>query len=97
MSQPTWIKIADELPPIGEWVWFSWSDPKGTSQYFSADVGRYEGQKTAGDAIGMETLPEGYESDWYPCDQWTRDDVVGGETRQQRIAANKSKMMEWKK
>ena len=96
MSQPTWIKIADELPPIGEWVWFRCCDLDGEDWYHDPDVGRFVGDETLGAAISMETLPDDYQSDWYPCTEWTRDNVIDGVTVEEKIEQNKLEMVEYK-
>ena len=61
---PEWISIADKLPPINETVLFCcYLEEYG---FGDIELGWYEGHKTNGEAIAMETTSDG----WYPCTHW---------------------------
>lgn len=63
-QMPDWISIADELPPINEPVLFCcYLEEYG---FGDIELGWYEGKKTNGVAIVMETTSDG----WYPCTHW---------------------------
>jgi hypothetical protein len=58
-----WISITDKLPTINEFVLFCcYIEEYG---FGDVDLGWYEGHKTNGDAIVMET-----HDGWYPCTHW---------------------------
>jgi hypothetical protein len=59
-----WIHISDKLPPINEFVLFCCHIDK--HGFGDVELGWYEGHKTEGDAIAMETSSNG----WYPCTHW---------------------------
>lgn len=64
----TWTHYKDELPPLHTKVLLCclYEDDGFHGPYISEiETGYYEGQKTQGDAIVMET-PD----DWYPCTHW---------------------------
>jgi hypothetical protein len=96
MSQPQWIKITDELPPIGEWVWFRCCDLDGGDWHYPAEVGCRKGQDGTNVAVQMDTLPDDYQRDVAPCTEWTRADVVDGMTVAEKIEQNKREMVEYK-
>ena len=59
-----WIPITEKLPALYEPVLFCcYLDEYG---FTDVDLGWYEGQKTQGEAIAMETSSDG----WYPCTHW---------------------------
>jgi hypothetical protein len=65
-----WTHYKDELPPRGyeEVLYCCWMD-----DYFTdVRVGWYEGKRTLGDAIAMESVAasEGVDRDWAPCTHW---------------------------
>jgi hypothetical protein len=63
-----WIPITEKLPKEHEFVLFCCyiEDEEG---FGDVDLGWYEGRKTMGDAIVMETRP-GDDSWWMPCTHW---------------------------
>ena len=64
----TWIRYTDELPLIDEPVLFC-CEPigNGDTEFSEVWFGWYEGQKTAGDAIAMQTDDPGH---WRPATHW---------------------------
>jgi hypothetical protein len=63
-----WIPITEKLPKEHEFVLFCCyiEDEEG---FGDVDLGWYEGHKTMGDAIVMQTKP-GDPSWWFPCTHW---------------------------
>jgi hypothetical protein len=62
-----WTRIGEELPKIDENVLFCcYIDAEGFGEVY---CGWYEGDKTLGDAIVMQTVP-GDSGWWYPCTHW---------------------------
>jgi hypothetical protein len=69
MAQPNeWTHYTDELPPLKEDVLFCYEDENGDFQ--EVRLGWYEGEKTMGSAIAMETMTGS--PAWYPCTHWMR-------------------------
>lgn len=67
-----WIKISDELPPIGERILFTCFlyELDGLSGYYTdVNTGVYNGEKTAGTAIVMHTEHDKL-GHWEPCSHW---------------------------
>ena len=69
-----WISIDVRLPDKFQEVLFCcfMEDVPGSPYFTDVSVGWYEGQRTLGDAIAMETLAasEGLDRDWSPCTHW---------------------------
>jgi len=61
-----WIRITERLPTIEEDVLFC-AEIDGV--FGDIHLGWYEGSKTAGDSIAMETVP-GDPGWWFPCTHW---------------------------
>ncbi|MFO0452775.1 MAG: hypothetical protein ACK52I_29655 [Pseudomonadota bacterium] len=62
-----WTRIGEELPCKGEYVLFCcYIEDEGFGE---VNFGWYEGDKTLGDAIVMQTVP-GDPGWWYPCTHW---------------------------
>lgn len=61
-----WITIDQQLPPVGGCVLFCCFFGKDDVYNTTVGMGYYQGQKTEGDAIAMETQ----EGDWEPCTHW---------------------------
>jgi hypothetical protein len=63
-----WYSIADKLPNIDEEVLFCcYIEDNGG--FGDVHMGWWEGRKTAGESIVMETVPDD-ESWWFPCTHW---------------------------
>lgn len=62
-----WISVIDDLPPLNERVLFCCypDDHTGCGHIY---IGVYEGSKTKGKAVVMETSEDRW--DWLPCTHW---------------------------
>jgi hypothetical protein len=66
-----WISIDEQIPEQGEEVLYCCLIDDGSGQAYFTDVrlGFYDGHKTKGDAIVMDSY-ESEDGDWYPCTHW---------------------------
>ena len=62
-----WISVFDELPPLDKRVVFCCYPDKRTG-CGDIYIGIYEGSKTKGKAVVMETSEDRW--DWLPCTHW---------------------------
>jgi len=63
-----WVPIEDALPEINRRVLFCCLDEDGVN-FSDVELGWYEGVKTLGEAIAMETVHDD-KSWWFPCTHW---------------------------
>lgn len=61
-----WISIKDRLPDLHKEVLFCCCN-EDSSGFSDVSIGVFEGYKTLGEAIVMETGDPGY---WLPCTHW---------------------------